>query len=189
MSSSVQNEIISKIDYTQLIPFKTVLVGDVFHKYYDGQIEAEGFQLNVTSVVNYFDNTGKLLPVANTTSENIFYYVGDKCPSNSMEVSREFLEVYQSNFCKDYTFGAVGLGLAATITTSIGVLFSGMNDKNLAAGLIFTPVLLAGIGGAVFSAICNAQYADSNEVVWQEFKTCLTEEAVINDAPIPEYSY
>ncbi len=188
VNSIVQQDIISKIDYSQLTPMQTKLVGNVFHKFYDSEANVEGFVLNITSKTEYFDNLNQLLPVSKVMPDNIFYYIGEKCPENSVEISRNFLEVYSSNYCKDYTIGTLFLGVTTSVAALIGGLLGGVNNKDTLAGLALAPALMGALSGAFFSAVCNNQYPDSNEVVWQEFKTCLREEIIIGDSPIPEYS-
>jgi hypothetical protein len=183
-SIDLVTEIIQKVDYSKLEPVRVDVVDGVFHKYFSGD---DMFQVNMKQNSTYTDFLGNKLIVSNA-QDNIGYFVGGKCPDNMPEIGELFVKVEQSDHCKSATVSMLFAGLAlGAVSFGLGMHFG--QSKDMVAGLSFTPPLFGALVGAFYSGVCNYNYPDSHQAIWQEVKTCLVEEKIIGDGPIPIDSF
>ena len=183
-SVGLVTEIIQKIDYSKLDPVRVDIVDGVFHKYFTGD---DVFQVGIGHNSTYSDVLGNKLIVSNV-QDNISYFVGGTCPDDMLETGGFFVKIEQSDHCKAATVSMLFAGVALG-AVSFGLSMHFGQSKDMVAGFSFTPPLFGALIGALYSEVCNYNYPDSHQAIWQEVKTCLVDEKSIGNGPIPEDSY
>lgn len=188
------NEYVKNSDFGLVDPDKIEMVDGISNKYFSHP-GVEGVPIEVPLGVNYengkrflADQTGKTFELKDYSADNFLYVLGGKCPSGYEEIDSTYIKLYEDNFCRDFTLSPF---IGGGILTAAGLLFL-TNAKDVTdqtKSMIFVPGLLGAVVGLVSGMVCNYAYPDSHHAIWDELKTCLADERIIGEGPIPEESF
>lgn len=117
------------------------------------------------------------------------YFADEPCPSGYHEDNSTFIQVSETDHCKDTTFSIFFAGIGTGVIDALISYVAGIGDQNFKAGVILVPPLVGAIAGAIYNEGCHFVYPQHKEAIWQEHKTCVTNELIINTGPIPEESF
>ncbi len=117
------------------------------------------------------------------------YFADEPCPFGYHEVNSTFIQVSETDHCKDTTFSIFFTGIGIAAVSSLVSNIADIGDINFKAGVILSPPLIGAIAAAIYNEGCHFFYPQHKEANWQEYKTCVTNELVIGTGPIPEESF
>ncbi len=189
------NEYVKNSDFGLLEPDKVEAIDGVTNKYFSHP-NAEGVPIGIPHGINYENGKRFLTDVSSRSFElkdyeadKFLYVLGGKCPSGYEEVDQTHIKLYENDFCRDFILSPFIGGGILTAAGLVYLIKGGNEVGDQTKSMIFVPGLLGAAVGLVAGSTCHYIYPDSKHAVWDELKTCLADEKIIGDGPIPEESF
>ncbi len=189
------NEYVKNSDFGLLESDKIEMVNGITNKYFSHP-NVEGIPIEVPLGGSYengkrflADQTGKTFEMKDSSVDKFLYVLGGRCPSGYEEIDSTYIKLYEDDFCRGFILSPF---IGGGILTAAGLLFLMNANKDVTdqtKSMIFVPGLLGAVVGLVSGMVCNYAYPDSHHAIWDELKTCLADERIIGDGPIPEDSF